>query len=139
MAKGALKLARWKEKLPDAGNIFLCPMIDARRMEIYTTLFDLQLNMLHPIEAKIIDKDSFHDFLDKNKIVFFGSGADKCREKIVHKNALFFDGPEPSASFMSELTETAFREKKFENVAYFEPYYLKDFIATIPKKNILLK
>ncbi len=138
MAKGALELNLWKD-LSENENMILCPMIDARRMEVYTALFDTQLNLLHPIEAKIIDTDSFHEFLQNNRIVFFGSGATKCRETIVHENAAFFDQPEPSASYMAELTEAAFREKKFEDVAYFEPYYLKDFIATVSKKNILFK
>ncbi len=138
MAKGALELSLWKERFPDK-PVLLCPMIDARRMEVYTALFDMDLNPLQPVEAKIIDQHSFEDFLQKNKIIFFGSGSDKCREKIVHENAVFYDKPEPSASYMAELAETVFREKRFEDVAYFEPYYLKDFIATVPKKNPLLK
>ena len=138
MAKGALEPDLLKNQSKNE-NVILCPMIDARRMEVYTALFDTQLNMIHPIEAKIIDKDSFHEILQNNRIVFFGSGAAKCRETIVHENAVFSDQPEPSASYMAELTEEAFREKKFEDVAYFEPFYLKDFIATVPKKNILLK
>ena len=119
-------------------NILLCPMIDARRMEVFTPLYTTSNILYKKITAEIIHPGIFSDLLDKNEIWFFGNGSEKCREVIQHQNARFIEGIEPSASWMAELSEKAFREKQFENIAYFEPFYLKDFIATIPRKNIFL-
>jgi tRNA threonylcarbamoyladenosine biosynthesis protein TsaB len=106
------------------------PMIDARRMEVYYAVYDEQLNEIKKTSAEIIDENSFSDLLSKNKIYFFGDGAAKCRSKISHPNAIFTDGINPSAKFMLPLAEKYFSEKKFEDVAYFEPFYLKDFVGT---------
>lgn len=114
----------------------LCPMLDARRMEVYTTIFDHQLQPLLPTIPKIIDEDSFMEQLTKQKIYFFGNGAEKCKNIITHPNAIFLDNINPMAYNMITIAEEAFRQKNFVDVAYFEPYYLKDFQATIPKKNI---
>lgn len=112
----------------------LCPMIDARRMEVYCAVYDEQGNEIRPVSAEIIDENSFSDILKNNKIIFFGDGAAKCRAKLgQHPNAVFIDNVFPSAAFLAPLAEQKFNEKKFEDVAYFEPYYLKDFIAG-PKK-----
>jgi len=112
------------------------PMIDARRMEVYTQLFDYELNSLNKINAKIIDEQSFLAELENHKIHFFGDGAIKCKDIIKHENAIFYEDYHPSADYMIAFSEKAFNENNFEDVAYFEPFYLKDFVATIPKKNI---
>jgi tRNA threonylcarbamoyladenosine biosynthesis protein TsaB len=115
----------------------LCPMIDARRMEVYTALYNTDGKIIEQVNAKIIDSDSYNKSLDKSNIIFFGTGSGKCRDIIHHPNAIFIEGIECSAAYMSQLSEKSFQEKKFENVAYFEPLYLKDFIATIPKNKII--
>ncbi len=117
-----------------SGKILLCPMIDARRMEVYTALFDTSLKVIEDTSAMIIDEDSFTGVLDKSKVLFFGNGADKCKDAIKHENALFIDDIFPLAANMSLPAETAFSDNDFVDVAYFEPFYLKSFVATIPKK-----
>ncbi len=114
-----------------------CPMIDARRMEVYSALFNQQGELVKEISAEVIEEDSYQELLKKGKIIFFGNGADKCSEIISHKNAIFVPGFELSAEFLALPSNRALEKKKFEDIAYFEPYYLKDFIATIPRKNIL--
>lgn len=107
-----------------------CPMVDARRMEVYCAVFDGQLNLIKETAAEIIDEHSFADLLSKNKMIFFGNGAPKCKEVLSkNENAVFVDGIVPSAKDMILLSEKAFKEKQFEDVAYFEPFYLKDFVA----------
>jgi len=113
---------------------FLCPMIDARRMEVYTALHDTSLNIVEDTNAKIIDENSFAEVLGRNKILFFGNGAAKCSEVIKHQNAIFIDEIFPLAVNMSPLADKAFIENEFVDVAYFEPFYLKSFVATISKK-----
>jgi len=109
---------------------FFCPMIDARRMEVYCALYDSANKELMPTEAKIIDENSFSAVLSERVIVFFGDGAHKCKPYFeANKNAIFIDGIFPSAREMAELGEEKFKAKAFEDSAYFEPYYLKDFIA----------
>ncbi|QNN40110.1 tRNA (adenosine(37)-N6)-threonylcarbamoyltransferase complex dimerization subunit type 1 TsaB [Pedobacter roseus] len=112
----------------------ICPMIDARRMEVYTTVFDPLLNVLLPTEAKIIDETSFNDFLTQQSITFLGDGAAKCAEVLTHPNARFDAANFNSASYMSKLASQAFDKGNFEDVAYFEPFYLKDFVVTQSKK-----
>ncbi len=114
----------------------LSPMIDARRMEVYSQLFDAEINSVNEISAKIIDEQSFSEKLKEHKIFFFGDGAAKCKETIKNKNAIFIENLHPSADYIIPFSEKAFSEQNFEDVAYFEPFYLKNFIATIPKKNI---
>jgi tRNA threonylcarbamoyladenosine biosynthesis protein TsaB len=123
-------------KLSDSGKLFFCPMIDARRMEVYTAIYDGNEEMVREIKADIIDHFSFLTYLEKGRVVFFGNGAAKCRETISHPNAYFIDSVTTSASYMISLSEKAYREKNFEDIAYYEPFYLKDFVATIPTKNV---
>ncbi len=118
-------------------EIFICPMLDARRMEVYTALYDNSGKRITPISAKIITGDSFRDKLENNILLFCGNGADKCRNTLTSSNARFHDNLKASARFMSYLAEECYDTKKFENVAYFEPFYLKDFIATVPKNKII--
>ena len=112
----------------------LCPMIDARRMEVYTALFNSNLEVQKPVSADIIDETSFKVELEEGKVAFFGDGAAKCKTHIQNTNAIFLDAFTPSAQGMAALAEAKFKAGKFEDVAYFEPYYLKDFVAGIPKK-----
>ncbi|MFC2136781.1 tRNA (adenosine(37)-N6)-threonylcarbamoyltransferase complex dimerization subunit type 1 TsaB [Bacteroidota bacterium] len=117
-------------------NILLCPMIDARRMEVYNALYDIKGKSLTEVTANIIAQDSFSRILNEKKIYFFGDGADKCKQLLSHSNAIFLEDIYPSAKNMIQLAYRKYQDKKFEDMAYFEPFYLKDFIATIPKKNI---
>ena len=109
------------------GYDLIIPMIDARRMEVYTAQFDTTGNQLTDTEAKVIDETSFEELKGK-KIVFVGDGADKCKEALAHLEATFVQ-IFPSAQFMCGVAEKRFNQKSFEDVAYFEPYYLKDFVA----------
>ena len=114
-----------------------CPMIDARRMEVYSAVFDNALNDVVPVGAYVIDEHTFSDLLDNRRIVFAGNGSTKCKDVIKHRNAIFVEGIVPLATDMLALAERAFRNGQFEDVAYFEPFYLKEFIATTPKNKIL--
>ena len=120
------------EELPE--DALLCPMIDARRMEVYCALFDRALNEVVQTQALVIDSDSFKDYLDKQPIYFMGNGADKCVETIQHPNAHFIKNIVPRAKNMIPLAEMAMAKEQFEDVAYFEPFYLKEFVATKSKK-----
>jgi tRNA threonylcarbamoyladenosine biosynthesis protein TsaB len=137
MSAGAIQL--FGKSIENTEKILWCPMIDARRMEVYTALYNTNHEPLGKTEAKIIDDRSFESYLQQHKIYFFGSGAEKCKQKITHENAFFFDDYRHSSQFMTKLSQDAYNGGKFENTAYFEPYYLKGFITTTPKKNILGK
>ena len=115
----------------------LCPMIDARRMEVYATFFNRTLETIRPTAADIVDGESYADLLAGHSVHFFGNGADKCREVITHPNALFVEDIHPLATGMVPLAEQAFNEKRFVDSAYFEPHYLKEFVATVPKNKII--
>lgn len=115
-------------ELPE--DALLCPMIDARRMEVYTALYTRGLQHVTPTEAKIIDSSTFEAQLCEHPIYFFGNGSDKCKDVISHPNAHFVSGITPMAKWMSPLAEKAHARGQFEDVAYFEPFYLKEFIAT---------
>lgn len=115
-------------------STLLCPMIDARRMEVYNTLFRHDGTIFRETAADIIDENSFNDILSDYRIIFFGNGSEKCSETIRHPNALFEKGFRLSASYLHMPALNALRNKHFEDLAYFEPYYLKEFIATIPGK-----
>ncbi|MES2827573.1 MAG: tRNA (adenosine(37)-N6)-threonylcarbamoyltransferase complex dimerization subunit type 1 TsaB [Bacteroidota bacterium] len=112
----------------------ICPMIDARRMEVFTAIYDMQLKQIEPVAAQIIDDESYNSYLVKGPLTFFGDGADKCREAIKDLNAIFDAKNYNSAANMSLLAYHAYSVGKFEDVAYFEPFYLKDFVFTTPKK-----
>ncbi|WP_432714706.1 tRNA (adenosine(37)-N6)-threonylcarbamoyltransferase complex dimerization subunit type 1 TsaB [Pedobacter sp.] len=114
----------------------ICPMIDARRMEVYTSLFNQQMETLAPVTAKIIEEDSFKEELQNNEISFIGDGALKCSEILQHPHAVFSGSIYNSAANMAQLAHAAFLAENFVDVAYFEPYYLKDFMFTTPKKKV---
>ena len=128
-------MAKNKELIQKNNATLFCPMIDARRMEVYTALYDEFNNLVENIAAKIIDEQSFAKQLKDNKILFFGDGAEKCKDALSrNKNAIFSGKGMPTALTINELAIQKFDKKEFEDVAYFEPYYLKDFIATTAKK-----
>jgi tRNA threonylcarbamoyladenosine biosynthesis protein TsaB len=114
-----------------------CPMIDARRMEVYSALYDSELNVISETTAEIITEMSYSGILEKRKICFFGNGAGKCENVIDSANALFIKEIYPLASDMCVLSTKRFEESKFEDVAYFEPFYLKEFVAKISKNKVL--
>ncbi len=122
--------------LTDKKCDLICPMFDAMRMEVYATVYDQSLIEIQKTEALIIDENSFADLLDQNSILFVGPGANKCKDIIKSANAHFDLQTAVSARGMCELAEEKFRSKKFEDLAYFEPFYLKDFVAG-EKKNLL--
>lgn len=131
MAKGMLA----KTDIED--NTLLCPMIDARRMEVYDALYNKELEMVKPISADIIDENSFAGLLKDYRILFFGNGADKCRDVLKSENAVFVESIYPRAADMSALAEEAYCNSDFVDTAYFEPFYLKEFVATVPKNKVL--
>ena len=108
------------------------PMIDARRMEVYTAVYNAEGERVTPIEAKVIGPDSFAAELAAGPVLFIGDGALKCKEVLVHPNATFREAF-PLASAMAPLAEKAYNAKQFEDLAYFEPFYLKEFVAALPK------
>ncbi len=120
------------QDLPE--DALLCPLIDARRMEVYAAIYDRALKVKREISADIIDENSYSEFLAEHPVYFFGNGAAKCREKITHPNAHFIENIHPLAKWMFPLAERAMAEKDFKDVAYFEPFYLKEFVASTPKK-----
>jgi tRNA threonylcarbamoyladenosine biosynthesis protein TsaB len=135
MAYGAVQLLySQRRKFPD--NAWLCPMIDARRMEVYTSFYDFDLNQQRDIKAEIIEKESFKKILAHRSVFFFGNGAEKCKQVLNYPNGYFIDNFKPSAKYLVPFSNEKFQQNTFEDVAYFEPFYLKDFIATIPRKNI---
>ena len=121
--------------IPDSA--LYCPMIDARRMEVYTAVFNHKIQVVKETTAMIVRDNSFESLLQQTQIVFAGSGSKKCKTLLQHENAFFMDDFVHSASHMVGIVLEAYRKKKFEVLAYFEPYYLKDFIATVPKRKII--
>ena len=107
----------------------LCPMIDARRMEVYSALYDRGLKTVREVGADVVTSDTYKEYLDERPIYFFGNGAKKCMEVVNHPNAHFLEGIEPLAKWMQPLAEKRFLNEQFEDVAYFVPFYLKDFVA----------
>jgi len=115
-------------------DVMFAPMIDARRMEVYTAVYDLALNALAEPTPLILSSDSYETFLERGEVLFFGNGSDKARDVITHRNARFIEGIKPLAVDMLPLADQAFRAGRFLDLAYSVPTYLKDFQATKPKK-----
>ncbi|NEU09510.1 tRNA (adenosine(37)-N6)-threonylcarbamoyltransferase complex dimerization subunit type 1 TsaB [Flavihumibacter sp. R14] len=128
MADGFIK----KYPATDPSTI-LCPMIDARRMEVYTAIYDANLNQLEPVAAKVLDGQTFGKYLSGSNVIFFGDGAGKTQSLYAANPNYRFIEFENSASHLSELAVRKFQNGDFEDVAYFEPFYLKDFIAGVSK------
>ena len=114
---------------------FIIPLIDARRMEVYTAVYDSDYKMIDPIQAKILDSESFNVFLEESPIYFIGDGVEKFQEVCKHSNAIFKDNVWPSAKQMAKLSYHKYKISDTEDVAYFEPFYLKDFLILKSKKN----
>jgi len=119
----------------DLENALLCPMLDARRMEVYCMLADKTGKIIEPTQAKVIDEQSFGVLLDQREIYFFGEGSDKCKSLIHHSNAKFASGIKPSAPSLGMIGFQKFKNNEFENTDLFEPFYLKDFV--IKKPNLI--
>jgi len=132
MASGMIRMV--SGKLKNLTDYLFCPMIDARRMEVYSAIFTSQMVQARETKAEIIDGQSFTELLIQKKMLFAGDGAEKCRPFLTgNPNAEFLDDFVPSANYLVEIAYRKFKENNFENVAYFEPFYLKDFIAGPPK------
>ena len=124
----------YHEEIPE--DALLVPMIDARRMEVYSAVYDRALKEIRPTQADVVDAETYLTWLEWGPVCFFGDGAAKCRDVVSHPNAKFIDGINPLAKYMLPLAEQAMARQEFQDVAYFEPYYLKEFIA-IKSKNLL--
>lgn len=109
-----------------------CPMIDARRMEVFSAFYNKKNELVREVKADIIVSNSYADLLNQ-KILFFGDGSEKCKDILVSENAYFEEDIHPSATDMSEISFLKYKNKEFEDVAYFEPFYLKDFIPGVKK------
>jgi tRNA threonylcarbamoyladenosine biosynthesis protein TsaB len=129
---GTLELLAHQVASKKVYNTLLCPMIDARRMEVYCCIFNSSLDVIQPIEAKVIDELSFQEHLQENQILFFGDGADKCKEKITSSNAKFISGIYPAAANMGTISYSKFVNGQVEDVVNFEPHYLKEFMIKKP-------
>ena len=130
---------KWKESTATEDKTLFCPMIDARRMEVYYAIYDAEGKTIKDISAEIFHEDSFNNIPESKRIILFGDGAAKCKEVMKRENVLVADDFRISASHMHKLVFRAIKNRTFEDVAYFEPLYLKDFITIIPGKNILGK
>lgn len=117
-------------------NALLCPMLDARRMEVYAALFDRALKPIRETQADVVDENTYKQWLDERPVYFFGNGAAKCMEQINHPNARLIEDIEPLAKWMLPLAEKRMIQERFEDVAYYTPFYLKDFVAKEAKKLI---
>ncbi|WP_298761499.1 tRNA (adenosine(37)-N6)-threonylcarbamoyltransferase complex dimerization subunit type 1 TsaB [uncultured Psychroserpens sp.] len=113
----------------------IIPMLDARRLEVYSAIFNSSYDLVRGIEAQILDEQSFQEYLNKGKVHFLGNGVEKTRQLIKHSNAVFVENRLPSANEMSALAYEKYKKSDIEDVAYFEPFYLKDFIALKPKSS----
>lgn len=118
-----------------SNDILLCPMIDARRMEVYCALLNQDLNYVEPVQAKVIDAQSFCDIMKLTPVIFFGEGADKCRDIIKHANAHFVSGIIPLASSLGDMGFKKWKAGDYEDLISFEPFYLKDFLIKKPNLN----
>lgn len=130
MASGAVR------KINDPQALY-CAMLDARRMEVYAAVYDHTLRVVREVAADIVTPETYAPYLAGGKVCFFGNGAAKTRKVITSPQAVFLENIHPLASEMIPLAENAFRNNRFEDVAYFEPFYLKEFIATVPRNKVL--
>jgi tRNA threonylcarbamoyladenosine biosynthesis protein TsaB len=121
-------LGSMAEQVKDSEVDFIIPVLDARRMEVYSQVFDNALMEVRETRAEIVDTNSFQNYLGKGKVMLLGSGAEKCKDVVGPNNAIYKTEIVPSAKQMGSLSFVKYKEKAFEDVAYFEPYYLKDFI-----------
>lgn len=134
LLRDTLKVSTGKSQtemtMPD--DALLCPMVDARRMEVYAAVYDRSLRMVRDTQADIVTADTYRGWLDQRPVFFFGDGAMKCMDIISHPNAFFVDGIEPLARWMQPLAERRLMQEQTEDVAYFVPFYLKEYVAKMP-------
>lgn len=126
-----------REKYSNEKDLLFCPVIDARRMEVYYAIYDNSGNIVKDIDAEIIEKNTFRSFLKGGRMLIFGDGAEKLKVVLDEPGYIFDDRFTMSAAHLAIPAAESFRSRKFEDIAYFEPLYLKDFIATKSSKNIL--
>lgn len=117
-------------------DALLCPMLDARRMEVYSGIYNRALKLVREVGADIVTAETYKDYLDEHPMYFFGNGAKKCMDVVNHPNVHLIEGIEPLAKWMQPLAERRLLNGTTEDVAYFTPFYLKDFVAKMPKKLI---
>ena len=117
-------------------DALLCPMLDARRMEVYSGIYNRALKPVREVGADIVTAETYKDYLDEHPMYFFGNGAKKCMDVVNHPNVHLIEGIEPLAKWMQPLAERRLLSGTTEDVAYFTPFYLKDFVAKMPKKLI---
>lgn len=129
-------MASMMQEKADA-NTLLAPLIDARRMEVYATFYNHTLQTVRATAADIVEEESYAELLSAGNVLFFGNGAEKCKALLTHPHARFADEVHPLASGMVSLAEQAFAAGNFVDTAYFEPFYLKEFVATVPKNKII--
>jgi tRNA threonylcarbamoyladenosine biosynthesis protein TsaB len=130
---------RCSDVTDDDREPLLCPMLDARRMEVYAALYDRALQPVRPVQADVVNAATYRPWLDQRPVLFFGPGAAKCMDTIDHPNAHYIDGIEPLAKWMQPLAERRLLNGLTEDVAYFEPFYLKDFVAKASKDLLHVK
>lgn len=133
LSTSTLKLLALQARVEKEPYDFVIPLMDARRMEVYTAVYDRELRLVESISAKILDENSYASFLEQGKVLFTGNGVEKFQEICISKNA-FFKESLPSAKEMETLVKIKFQQMAFEDTAYFEPYYLKDFVVKMKKK-----
>ena len=129
IAVGTLELLAFQAIRSNAARALLCPMLDARRMEVYCLLMDPDFRILEPVSARIIDENSFTELLERNQVLFFGNGATKFKEISTHPNAIFLEGIYPVASALGVMADEKLMKKQFEDPVHFKPFYLKEFVA----------
>lgn len=120
-----------------SSSSLLCSLMDARRMEVYSAFYDMELNEIKSVSADIIDENSYMEYAANQTLIFFGDGSTKCRSVIQSPNMQFVENIHPLASAMIPLADEAFLKQEFVDVAYFEPFYLKEFQATVAKNKII--
>lgn len=135
MASGVINNLKNHEKYKAA---WFCPMIDARRMEVFTAFFNINLKQITKISADIVNENSYNEIRKERPIFFFGDGIEKIKNILKGKNVNFIDNIHPLAKDLAYLALDSYNKNEFVDVAYFEPFYLKDFIATKPKKNVFM-
>ena len=121
---------------PEKDSLY-CAMLDARRMEVYAAIYNQAREQVREAKADIVTAETYASYLNEGKVCFFGNGSEKCKSVIDHPNAVFIPDVHPVAAEMVSLAEERYAKGQFEDVAYFEPFYLKEFQATIAKNKVL--
>lgn len=136
IAVGTLELLAYQVAARNPREMFLCPMIDARRMEVYSLVVNRELQVVEPVVAKVVDGDSYAELLRQAPVLFFGNGASKCRDVITHPNAFFLDDIYPLASSLGEMASEKLVSGQTEDLVTFKPFYLKEFVAKRSQRSL---